>query len=562
MVERYRLIAEYLKSIGILTESQIKEVLNAQMETGGRLSDILTEIGFSKTEQLKDLISSQSGLAPVPTFDLEVPLAVLEKISPEIAYRHRLLPVKFEGGTLTVVTDDPINLLAQENLESMAKLKLEFVLTYEAHLNIALEKHYGRSEDFLRAAKKEDEIAVAFKGLAAEAIEEEEAPIIKLVTQMISEAVKVRASDIHIEPLEDKFRIRYRIDGVLHEIPGPPKQLQATVTSRVKIMAGLNIAEKRLPQDGRIRIEAMNKDLDIRVSTLPSLYGESVVMRLLDKSSFMLGLQELGFSREDEGKFEKLVRLPHGMILVTGPTGSGKTTTLYASLSYINKPNKKLITVEDPVEYQLSGINQVQVKPSIGLTFASGLRTMLRQAPDVIMVGEIRDFETASIAIQAALTGHLMFSTLHTNDAAGAITRLIDMGVKPYLVSSTVKAIMAQRLVRRVCDNCKEPYTPTREELFAVDLKPENLRGKTLYRGRGCKECAHTGFKGRTGIFELLMVDDEICELIVKKASSAAIREAARKTGMRTLRDDGVLKILAGITTIPEVVRITHGYEE
>ncbi|KPK39438.1 MAG: hypothetical protein AMJ78_08505, partial [Omnitrophica WOR_2 bacterium SM23_29] len=464
---------------------------------------------------------------------------------------------------LTVATDDPINLLAQQNLESIIGLKLEFLLTPEAHLNIALERHYGRSEDFLKVLeKREDELGFTFKGVAAEAIGEEEAPIIKLVTHLISEAVKIRASDIHVEPLEDKFRIRYRIDGVLHEVPGPPKQLQASVISRLKIMAGLNIAEKRLPQDGRIRIEAMGKDLDLRVSTLPALYGESVVMRILDKSSFLLGLRELGFLGEDEERFEKLIRLPHGMILVTGPTGSGKTTTLYASLSYINKPNKKLITVEDPVEYQLSGINQVQVKPAIGLTFASGLRTMLRQAPDVIMVGEIRDFETASIAVQAALTGHLIFSTLHTNDAPGAITRLIDMGIKPYLVSSTVEAIMAQRLVRVICSNCKEPYLPTKDELIAVGLKPGELEGKTLYRGAGCKECVYTGYKGRIGIFELLMINDDIRELIVKKASSANIMEVARKVGMKNLREDGLLKALQGITAIQEVVRITHGYED
>lgn len=563
MVERHRLIIEYLKSIGILTDAQIKEILKAQLETGGRLSEILFEIGFIKTEQLKDVIISQFGLTLSPTFDLEIPVAVLRKVTPEFAYRHRLLPIKFDGSVLTVATDDAINFLAQENLESLANIKLDFVLTPEAHLSIALERHYGRREDFLKVlSKKEDEIAVEFKGVAAEVIEKEETPIIKLVTHMITEAVKIRASDIHVEPLEDKFRIRYRIDGVLHEIPGPPKQLQAAVISRLKIMAGLNIAEKRLPQDGRIRIEVGGKELDLRVSTLPALYGESVVMRILDKSSFLLGLEELGFLGEDKDRFEKLIRLPYGMILVTGPTGSGKTTTLYASLSYINKPNKKLITVEDPVEYQLSGINQVQVKPSIGLTFAAGLRTMLRQAPDVIMVGEIRDFETASIAVQAALTGHLLFSTLHTNDAPGAITRLIDMGIKPYLVSSTVQSIMAQRLVRKICNNCKEPYTPTREELVAVNLRPEDIEGKTLYQGRGCKECVYTGYKGRIGIFELLIIDDDIRELVVKKASSTVIMEEARKKGMRTLREDGSKKVLEGITTIPEVVRITHGYEE
>lgn len=563
MVEKYRLITEYLKSIGILDDSQIRDIAKAQNGSGSRLSNVLVEMGFARTEQLKDLISSLLGLVPVPTFDLEIPTEIAEKIPPAFAYLHRLLPIKFKDDILTVATDDAINLLAQEYLESIINLKLEFVLTPETHLNIALEKHYGRIKDFLQAAVKKDEgVSVLFKGVEKGEVEEVEAPIIKLVTQIISEAVKHRASDIHVEPLEDKFRIRYRIDGVLHEMPGPPKQLQASVLSRLKIMSGLNIAERRLPQDGRIRVSAMNKDLDLRVSTLPAIYGESLVMRILDKSSFLLGLQELGFSPEDEERFERLIRLPYGMILVTGPTGSGKTTTLYAALNYINKPNKKLITVEDPVEYQLSGINQVNVKPAIGLTFASGLRTMLRQAPDVIMVGEIRDFETASIAIQAALTGHLMFSTLHTNDAPGAVTRLIDMGIKPYLVSSTVQAIMAQRLVRKICENCKESYTPTKDELVAVSLAPEDLKENKLFRGHGCKECVYTGYKGRVGIFELLIVNDEIRELIVKKASSNIIREAARKAGMKSLRDDGLLKALGGITSIPEVIRVAYGYGE
>lgn len=565
-MEKHRLIAEYLKSIGILSDSQMKNILTSQAASGNRISELLTASGFTQIEQLRDLVVSQFTLINMPTFDIEVPADVLQKVPPEIAYRHRLLPVRFENNILTVATDDPLNLLSQENMEALINYKLDFVLTSDTHLDIAMEKHYGSSKNILDAVvKKESEFELAFRGLAAEVVkhdEKEEAPIIKLVTQVISEAVKNRASDIHVEPLEDKFRIRYRIDGVLHEVPGPPKQLQASVLSRLKIMAGMNIAEKRLPQDGRIRIQSAGKDLDLRVSTLPSLYGESVVMRILDKSSFMLGLKELGFFSEDAEKFERLVHLPYGMILITGPTGSGKTTTLYASLSYINKPNKKLITVEEPVEYQLTGINQVQVKPSIGLTFATGLRTMLRQAPDVIMVGEIRDFETASIAIQAALTGHLLFSTLHTNDAAGAITRLIDMGIKPYLVSSTAQAIMAQRLVRKICENCKEPYSPTKDELLII--KPETQDAKTvkLFRGRGCKECAHTGYKGRIGVFELLINTDEIRELIVKKSSSIEIKEAARKTGMKLLREDGLQKVSAGVTTLSEVVRITHGYEE
>ncbi|MFH0771459.1 MAG: ATPase, T2SS/T4P/T4SS family [Candidatus Omnitrophota bacterium] len=566
MIEKYRLVAEYLKSIGILSGSQIADILKSQAESGNRLADIFAGMGFNQIEQLRDLIVSQFAITYKPVFDIEIPFDLIQKIQPEIAYRHRLLPIKFENEVLTVVTDDPINLLAQSNLEEMLKFRINLFFTPEPQMDIALEKHYGGSRNILDSiAGRSAGLEVSFKGAAAEAIKKEErdeAPIIKLVTQIVSEAVKNRASDIHVEPLEDKFRIRYRIDGVLHEVPGPPKKLQPSIISRLKIMAGMNIAEKRLPQDGRIRIHGMGKDLDIRVSTLPALYGESVVMRVLDKSSFMLGLKELGFLQEDENRFERLIHLPYGMVLITGPTGSGKTTTLYASLSYINKPNKKLITVEEPVEYQLSGINQVQVKPSIGLTFASGLRTMLRQAPDVIMVGEIRDFETASIAIQAALTGHLLFSTLHTNDSAGAITRLVDMGIKPYLVSSTVQAIMAQRLVRKICDNCKESYAPTKDDLYILGLKPEEARKAVLFRGRGCKECVHTGYKGRIGIFELLISNDEIREMIVRKAPSPEIRETARKGGMRLLREDGLIKALKGVTTMSEIVRITHGYEE
>jgi len=569
LINRSRLIGEYLRSIGILDESQLKSVLKSQLESGSRLSEVLSGVGFMQTEQLRDLIVQEFSLVNAPIFDMEIPFDILSKIKPAVAYRHKIVPIKFENEVLTVATDDPLNLLAQDNLESFTGMKLDFMLCSGTNINIALEKHYGGSKNILDAvAQKQDETAeVSFKGVAGEVVKEEqkdEAPIIKLVTQIISEAVKNRASDIHVEPLEDKFRVRYRIDGVLHEVPGPPKQLQPSILSRLKIMAGMNIAEKRLPQDGRIRIQGMGKDLDLRVSTLPALYGESVVMRILDKSSFMLGLAELGFLHEDADTFEKLIHLPYGMLLITGPTGSGKTTTLYAALSYINKPNKKLITVEDPVEYQISGINQVHVRPSIGLTFASGLRTMLRQAPDVIMVGEIRDFETGSIAIQAALTGHLLFSTLHTNDAAGAFTRLIDMGVKSYLVSSTVQAVMAQRLVRKICQNCKEPYKPSFEELYVLgnktgDPKAEEMQ---LFKGKGCKMCNYTGYKGRIGIFELLVNNDEIREMIVKRLSSYEIRDAARRNGMKLLREDGLNKVKEGITTISEVIRITHGYEE
>ena len=386
----------------------------------------------------------------------------------------------------------------------------------------------------------------------------EDAPIIKLVNLIINEAVKERASDIHVEPLEKKFRVRYRIDGVLHEVPGPPKRLEGSVISRVKIMAGMDIAEKRLPQDGRIKMASGKKELDIRVSSLPGIHGESMVMRILDKTNFLVGLEDMGFFPKERKDFEKLVNLPNGMMLVTGPTGSGKTTTLYATLSHINQKERKVITIEDPVEYQLDGINQVQVKSQIGLTLVSGLRSMLRQAPDIIMVGEIRDLETAQIVVQSALTGHLIFSTLHTNDACGAITRLIDMGVKPYLVSSTVQGVLAQRLVRTICPSCREAYKPSEEEAKILSLSPEEANSIELYRGKGCPACADTGFKGRMGIFELFVMTDEVRELVLKNVSGIELNKKAKESGMKGLKDDGLEKVKRGYTTVEEVMRVTQ----
>ena len=380
-------------------------------------------------------------------------------------------------------------------------------------------------------------------------------PIIRLVGLILTEALRRRASDIHLEPLKDRFRVRYRIDGVCHEVLTPPRTLQGLVLSRIKIMAGMDIAEKRLPQDGRIRIRLSGKEIDLRVSSLPGLYGESIVMRILDKSTLLLDLEKLGFSRQDQLKFESLITLPHGIILVTGPTGSGKTTTLYAVLGRINRPDRKLITVEEPVEYQLTGINQAQVKPEIGLTFAKILREMLRQAPDIIMVGEIRDTETAQIAVSAALTGHLVLSTLHTNDAPGAMTRLIDMGVPSFLVASSVQGVLAQRLVRKICSNCKEPYTPSSYELMEIGLP--DTGGKKFFRGRGCDVCNQTGYHGREAIFEILPVTDEIRELVIHNAPSAEIRQKARELGMKTLREDGWEKVFSGETTVTEVARVT-----
>jgi type IV pilus assembly protein PilB len=386
-----------------------------------------------------------------------------------------------------------------------------------------------------------------------------DAPIIKLVSLIILEAFRSRASDIHLEPLERKFRVRYRIDGVLHEVESPPKRLQSAILSRVKIMANMSIAEKRLPQDGRIQINVMGRDLDLRVSSIPSNHGESIVMRLLDKQSLQLGLPKLGFFSDDQQTFERLIGLSDGIILVTGPTGSGKTTTLYACLNHINKPDRKIITVEDPVEYQLSGINQVHVRSDIGLTFAAALRSILRQAPNIIMIGEIRDLETAEIAVNASLTGHLVFSTLHTNDAPSAVTRLIDIGVKPFLVASSTRAIMAQRLIRKICEKCKEPVRATDQELRLLGPHAAQIAQAQLFHGRGCSECNHTGFRGRIGLFEIFVITDEVRHLIYDRVSAAHLRNRARELGMRTLREDGIRKVIAGQTTLQEIFHVTMG---
>lgn len=569
MINKERIIEETLKNLGILTENKIKEALKIQADKKESLGDILLGLGYIQNRDFAKSFLPQFGIIPLEISSIEFKSEIINEISSEICKQHHIIPIEKVNSKIKVVTDDPLNFLAKSNLEIFCGKGLEFELIAKGDFDEILGKVYGK--------KGASAVGVMVEKIGMESItldkaatlsetdvftegkgDKEEAPIIKLVTLLISEAIKNRASDIHIEPLEKKLRVRYRIDGVLHEVPGPPQKLQGSVISRVKLMAGLDIAEKRLPQDGRIRIKLFDKSLDLRVSTLPGLYGESTVLRILDKSTLLVDLSEIGFLSEDQHEFEELISLPNGMILVTGPTGSGKTTTLYAALNKINKPNKKLITVEDPVEYQISGINQVQVKPQIGLTFASGLRAMLRQSPDVILVGEIRDFETAGIAIQASLTGHLIFSTLHTNDAAGAVTRLIDMGIKPYLIASTVQAVLAQRLVRRICQSCKKAYEPPEEELLPFGITRNEIKDITIYHGAGCEECSHTGYKGRVPIFELLMITDRLRGLFFEKISSTVIKERAREAGMRTLREDGAKKVFSGITTFAEILRVTQ----
>jgi type IV pilus assembly protein PilB len=560
-------IGEALRDKGLITDEQLQESLRVQEKTSEKTGSILVKLGYVSSEQLAITLAEQNGLEFIKLSSRTIPSDIIKLISYDLCKKYQLIPLSLEKNVLTVALADPLNLLALDNLRVFLEKDIKGVVADEEEIKHSLDIYYGQntgsavssmpvqksdsssttSDDFLNALKAE-----------GEEIGNDEAPIIQLVSRVIIEAFKRRASDIHVEPLKSKVRIRYRIDGVLREVPGPSKTLQGSVLSRLKIMAKLDIAEKRLPQDGRIRLRLEGKDVDIRVSTLPAMYGESVVLRLLDRAQLLLRLEALGFSEKDQEKFKELIHIPNGILLVTGPTGSGKTTTLYTSLHSINQPNRKIITVEDPVEYQLSGINQVHVKPAIGLTFAAALRSILRQAPNVIMIGEIRDIETANIAVEAALTGHLVFSTLHTNDAPGAITRLIDMGVKPYLVASAVKAILAQRLVKKICPHCKEVSKPRNEIIDILKINRDSLKNATVYEGRGCEKCSFTGYFGRIGIFELLVLDDEISELIYKKVSSTIIRERARQGGMTTLREDGIAKVFKGITTFEEVLRITQ----
>ncbi len=560
-----KFLGEILQDIGLITKDKLETALTEQRRTGERLGSILIKLGYLNSESLYKALALQFGLEVISVSEYDVTQEVTDKVPSAVARKHKIIPLKFENNTLTIAMASPLNLLALDNLKIILNCEIEGLLATEEDIESSIEKYYGVREetidDMLQELSEQD---VSFVG--GETAEEEgeglsdEAPVIKLVGLLILEALRSRASDIHIEPLEERFRVRYRVDGVLQEVPAPPKRMEKAVISRIKIMSGMNIAEKRLPQDGKIRLSLLGKDIDLRVSALPAMHGESIVLRILDKSSLLLGMGELGFLKDDVKKFESLIASPNGIILVTGPTGSGKTTTLYAALNKINQPDRKLITVEEPVEYQLAGINQVNVKSEIGLTFARVLRSMLRQSPDIIMVGEIRDGETAEIAIRSALTGHLVFSTLHTNDAPSAVTRLIDMGIKPFLVASSIQAVLAQRLVRAICPECKSPYTPRKDEILQLEksFKKKNIGKIQFYKGKGCSKCSQTGYKGRIGIFELLVLSSEIRTLIIQRTSSAKIREAACKLGMKTLRQDGWEKAVMGVTTLSEIERVTQ----
>jgi general secretion pathway protein E len=555
-----RLLGEILLDDGLTTSDVIALALGRCQTTGERLGEALVALGGVTADDILRAVAKQQQLAYMSRDELPAPLPILKNVSPKYLRQYVVCPVSVDGSVLTVATADPTNPIIVDDLRQSTGLAVKVVVSPGDAILEAIDRTYdgaatplqriveGMDED--RAADGGDDDVNHLRDMAFEA------PVVRLVNLLIENAIASESSDIHIEPFEDTLRIRYRIDGLLYDQEAPPRRLRDAVTSRIKIMAELNIAERRLPQDGRIRVTLHGRRVDIRVSTIPTVHGESIVMRLLDRSSVFRPLEQLGFAPDMQTRFEKIITRPHGIFLVTGPTGSGKTTTLYAALDKINSSDRKILTVEDPVEYQLKGVNQIPVRSKIGLTFASGLRHIVRQDPDVILVGEIRDLETAEVAIQASLTGHLVFSTLHTNDAPAAITRLQDMGVEPYLVSSVLEAVMAQRLVRRICQACRKPEVPSAADIQAlgVNLQP----GTVLYRGSGCDDCRGTGYRGRVGIYELFEITEEARSLTLRRSSSRDLRRHAVEAGMITLRDDGWQKACAGITTVDEVLRVTQ----
>ena len=559
-------LLDQLIDLGFVTRPQVDALQVEADAAGSGVVDMLVERKLVRPQDLTTAKASHFGFEVVSLAEMRLDDEVISAVPRHIAKRYKVIPVFKHGHSVTVALADPSDLDTIDSLTHLLKADITVNVASEDDIDSALAKYYGAADDSVSKMIQDiTEGEVEIGGPAGSVLADDgatvdaDAPIIKLVNTIIVEAFRSRASDIHLEPLGKTFRVRYRIDGVLHEVKSPPKRLQASIISRLKIQSNMSIAEKRIPQDGRIQTSVGGKMIDLRVSCLPTNHGESIVMRILDKEGLRLGLPELGFFTDDQQTFERLIGLPDGILLVTGPTGSGKTTTLYSCLNFINRPDRKIITVEDPVEYLLAGINQVQVSESVGLSFSAALRSILRQAPNVIMLGEIRDLETATIAINASLTGHLVFSTLHTNDAPSAVTRLIDIGVKPFLVASSTRALMAQRLVRKVCRKCAAPYSPTESELRSLNIDPNNTQNATFMKGKGCADCSKTGYRGRFGIFEIFVIDDEARKLIYDRVASSVLRTRAREMGMRTLREDGARKVLAGLTSPDEVIRATVG---
>jgi general secretion pathway protein E len=554
-----RLLGEILVQEGLTTPDIVQRALARAHTSGELIGEALVALGAVTEDDVLRALALQQDLPYIWREEFPSSVPVLKNVSPKYLRQSRVCPISLDGNVLTVASADPLNTIVTDELRQATGLTVKIVISPGVAITEAIDRTYdGAATPLQRIVEgmeddggpDGDEDVSHLRDMAFEA------PVVRLVNLLIEGAISSEASDIHIEPFEDTLRIRYRIDGILYEQEAPPRRLQAAVTSRIKIMAEMNIAERRLPQDGRIRVTLHGQRVDIRVSTMPTVHGESIVMRLLQRSSVFLPLEKLGFPAATLKRFDQLIKRPHGILLVTGPTGSGKTTTLYAALDKINAPGVKIITVEDPVEYQLKGVNQIPVKPKIGLSFAQGLRHIVRQDPDVILVGEIRDLETAEIAIQASLTGHLVFSTLHTNDAPGAITRLQDMGVEAYLVASVLEGVLAQRLVRRICPVCRVPDTPAQADLDALGIEaPANT---VLYRGKGCDECRGTGYRGRTGIYELFVIDEDARSLILRRASTRDVRQHAIQRGMVTLRMDGFTRACEGLTTLEEILRVTQ----
>jgi type IV pilus assembly protein PilB len=560
-------VLDVLIGAGLIDDSQGQQARDHAEAENVDVKEALQKLDLCTEEQILASLALEMGMETFDLYEYRIPQNIIDTVDRTICLKYKVIPVMEHDGMLTIAISDPTDLEIQDTLRYVLKTDIEPVVCSTAQIVKAIDEHYGTVEEsvdgFLQGL--DDGTDLQLGAAATQGPEEEEendnSPIIRLVSLILVGAYRTGASDIHLEPMEKRFRVRYRIDGVLQEMDSPPKYLQNNIISRLKIMARLDISEKRVPQDGRITFKMPKKVIDLRVSTVPTVHGESIVMRILDKSSIQLGIPELGFFNDDQELIGRILGLPDGIFLVTGPTGSGKTTSLYAFLNTLNTPNRKIITAEDPCEYDLPGINQVQCDNSIGMTFPRALRAMLRQAPNIVMVGEIRDIETGAVAINAALTGHLVFSTLHTNDAPSAVSRLIDMGVKPFLVASGVRAIMAQRLVRRNCKNCSTPTKPTREECALLSIEADYFDNADLRKGAGCGEC-NKGFKGRMGIYEILYVEEELVTLIFRSAPSSEIRTKARELGMRTLRDDAMRKAGTNVTTLEEVIRITKNDEE
>ncbi len=568
----FKPLRKLLVERNLISPQQWQECLEQHRISGKSMGRVLVESEMISQEALLQIVANQTKMQTVDLEKTKLDKNVLDKVPASVAQVYNIVPVKLQGDILTVAVSDPFNLQFLDDLRFTLSCNIQPVLAAEGQIQEQVNRHYRMEKESIpqvvsELAKGKAPLSLKGRGKEAKFRAEElqelaaQAPVVKLINLIILEAIKDKASDIHFEPFGEEFKIRYRIDGQCVEAASPPRELNLALASRIKVLANLDVAETRLPQDGRILTNIAGKKVDLRVSTLPTLFGESIVMRVLDKSVVSLSLDHAGIIDRDKNKLRALIHKPNGIILVTGPTGSGKTTTLYSCLKEINKTDLKIITAEDPVEYDIAGIIQINIKPKIGLTFARCLRHILRQDPDIIMVGEIRDKETSEIAIQAALTGHLVFSTLHTNDATGAITRLLDMGIPPFLITSTLSASLAQRLVRTICPDCKEPYKPEEKELSQLGLMPDALKGKKIYRGKGCAACKNSGYKGRTGIFELFVLDDDSRALILeRKSAQDYLRQAAAKTGMRSLREDGLNKIYQGITTIEEVISQTQWF--